>query len=140
MPYQTFDFVKKDFIGYDEASALRYDVVHKRKNLDDLDFRQKNMVVELYRSALRHTNLQIQQKISSIKANKITAMDYQLNSKLTSLNARLKNIDVEYQANFEVSDISLYSDDLFEDSPLAPLMKILILIVILILIILFLIL
>lgn len=62
MPYQTFDFVQKDFIEYKEVSALLIDVVHKKNNLDDLNSRQKNTTVEMYRPTLRYTNLQTEQR------------------------------------------------------------------------------
>lgn len=115
MPYQTFGFVQKNFTDTEKRVPL--DMMLSTKKNDDLDSRQKNIIAEMYRAVLRYTNLQIQQRTSSIKASKIKDMEYKLESKLFSLNARLKTIDEEYQANVGLSDISLYSDDLFENPP-----------------------
>lgn len=122
MPYQSFDFVQKDFIEYKKASALWHDVVHKKNNLDDLTSRQKNTTVGVYRPALRYINLQTEQSTSSIKGNKIEDMDYKLESKSTSLNTRLATIDEEFQANIGVSDISFYNYDLFQYLPFVSLL------------------
>lgn len=76
MPYQNFGFVQKNFT--DTKRRVPLDMMLSTKKNDDLDSRQKNIIVELYRAALSNTNVQIQKRTSSIKAKKIKDMEYNL--------------------------------------------------------------